>query len=407
MVGTAAALLSCACMHHPPAAASPALELGAGWRLSIDGQYRPRLTLDSGRDFFDGDAIERLVVTHRARLGVVAAHTAGVSVTLRLQDVRAWGEETDTLNDFSADGLDLYEAYGEVRPMDSLFVRFGRQGIAFDDERLVGTVDWTQRARSFDGVRVGWKNERGAADAFFTWLAEDDADADAHVPAARTDEAYFAGLHGQMKLFAALDGAVAWYYRHTGEAEEDRHTVGFRFDGKAAGAVYDVAFYYQLGGLGDEDIGSWLAAARGGYEIPVAWKPTVLAWGEVLSGDGTPAGTFDTLFATNHKFYGEADFFIAIPAQTGFLGLIDVGGRLAVTPHATLSALVDFHHFRAADEPDRVFGHEIDVKLTWKPWAPLSIQPLYAVFLPDEPATFAGSDPVVEHTFYLTTDLRF
>jgi hypothetical protein len=427
MLASIALLLSCVCGHGTSAApcagadhgdpacngpehaaATPStVQLADGWQLAFDGQYRPRLTFDSGRDFANGDAVERLVVTHRARLGVVARHASGVGVTLRLRDVRAFGEEDDTLNDFTAAGLDLYEAFGEVRILDSLFLRVGRQALAFDDERLVGAVDWTQRGRSFDGIRVGWTRSRASVDVFFTWLAEDDLEADAHVPPARTGESYFAGLHGHMRVAEALGVAAAAYYRHQEEIEEDRHTVGLRLDGGAAGALYDVAFYYQLGMLGEEDIGAWLAALRGGFAAPMAWKPTVLVWGELLSGDGTKAGTFDTLFATNHKFYGEADFFTAIPAHTGLRGLVDVGGRIAVTPTPALAVLIDFHHFRGADDPDHVFGHEVDLKLTWRPITPLSIQPLYAVFISERPPGFAGTEPVTEHTLHLTTDFQF
>lgn len=428
MLASTVLLLSCACgpgtaaepradavhtgvaaCHQPDhgAAAAPAVRLADGWQLAFDGQYRPRAILDSGRDFEDGDVVERLLVTHRARLGLSARHVSGVGVTLRLQDVRAFGEEDDTLNDFSAAGLDLYEAFGEVRIFDTLSVRLGRQALAFDDERLVGAVGWTQRARSFDGIRVGWTRSQASVDAFFTWLAEDDLDADAHVPLARVGEAYFSGLHGQMEVAEALGIAVAGYHRHQEAIDEDRYTVGLRLDGGAAGALYDAAFYHQLGTLGDEDIGAWLLALRGGFAAPITWTPTVLVWGELLSGDGTLAGTFDTLFATNHKFYGEADFFTAIPAHTSLRGLLDVGGRIAVTPTPALAALVDFHHFRGVDDPDHVFGHELDLKLSWRPTATLSIQPLYAVFIPERPPGFARSDPVVEHTFYLTTDLRF
>lgn len=51
-------------------------------------------------------------------------------------------------------------------------------------------------------------------------------------------------------------------------------------------------------------------------------------WYDHLSGDDDPSdGTvrvFDTLFATNHKFYGLADYFLNIPVQTVGRGLQDL-----------------------------------------------------------------------------------
>jgi hypothetical protein len=62
----------------------------------------------------------------------------------------------------------------------------------------------------------------------------------------------------------------------------------------------------------------------------VAVKPSVILWGEYLSGDGTPSKAFNTLVATNHKLYGEQDYFPSVPKNTGNNGLIDVGGRVIV-----------------------------------------------------------------------------
>ncbi|MCA9540893.1 MAG: hypothetical protein KC620_18460, partial [Myxococcales bacterium] len=90
------------------ALAAPAvIGLSDDWSLAVDAQIRPRLIVDSGRDFIDDKLIQREYVTQRSRLGVTLNKADGPSLTVRVQDVRIWGEEANTL-DFSASGLDLH-----------------------------------------------------------------------------------------------------------------------------------------------------------------------------------------------------------------------------------------------------------------------------------------------------------
>lgn len=129
--------------------------VGNDWTLTLDGHFRPRLYVDTGKDFAPKRANEH--VSQRARFGVTLKEHTGLAFTLRLQDVRTWGEETDTLNDFHADGFDAHEAFVVVPVFDDeLSLKLGRQEIVFDNHRLVGNVGWTQRARSFDAARATW-----------------------------------------------------------------------------------------------------------------------------------------------------------------------------------------------------------------------------------------------------------
>lgn len=59
--------------------------------------------------------------------------------------------------------------------------------------------------------------------------------------------------------------------------------------------------------------------------------------GDYLSGnsDGTNIGSksnnFNTLYATNHKFYGYMDYFLNIPTDSKQRGLIDLYTRIKYT----------------------------------------------------------------------------
>ena len=97
-------------------------------------------------------------------------------------------------------------------------------------------------------------------------------------------------------------------------------------------------------------------------------KGSVTLWYDYLSGDGDLGDdtikVFDTLFATNHKFYGFADLFLNIPVHTGGRGLQDLAikGAYRVNPEWTLK--LDLHSFNMADKGSLTSGHfgeEIDV----------------------------------------------
>ena len=74
-------------------------------------QYRPRFLVHEGRDFREGSA--STTFSHRARLGLQVRAWDWLDASVQVQDVRIWGEETDTLSDYAADYLQLDFVMGE------------------------------------------------------------------------------------------------------------------------------------------------------------------------------------------------------------------------------------------------------------------------------------------------------
>lgn len=390
----------------------PKIPTGDDWTVVLEGQLRDRLLVDSGRDFVDEMGIDREYITQRARLGISVKHASGTVLTVRLQDVRIWGEETNTLNDSSADGFDAHEAYAVLPLYSHASLKLGRQEIVFDNQRLVGNVDWVQRARSFDGARATWRMDDLDADLFGVVITESDQDPDGHVPGGNS-QVNFGGAHGTYRPADALSVSGAFFARKNNAIKEKRYTAGLFAQGKAAGAHYSGEYYYQFGDLDGEGIGAMLAAARAGYTADVAMKPGLTVWGEYLSGDGKPTGVFDTLYPTNHQFYGEMDFFLDIPAHTANLGLMDIGGRASLKPSDTVSAHVDYHLFQTVEaDPagEKALGSEINAKIAWKATDLWTVRTVYGVFLPGNAIkTVRGlkADPEKEHFGYLTSDVKF
>ncbi|MCG8467315.1 MAG: alginate export family protein [Gemmatimonadetes bacterium] len=385
-----------------PAAAS-------GQDTSLGGQLRIRY---EARDPFAGPTGDlETFISMRARADLLAELSSDVSVFLQIQDVRLWGEETSTLGDFNADNFDLHQGYIQFEEDGSWFRgRVGRQEVDFGGQRLVGAVGWTQQGRSFDGVRLEGAGDFGRVRVLAAQLGNSlaaDVDRDAEL------------LAGYGTFDVADDHAVDVYVivNHTDAADgpaddgTDQVTLGGRWVGETDGFRYRAEGSIQTGSRAGTDVSAFMLGGRVGKQFGNA---TVTLWYDYLSGDDDPLDdeikVFDTLFATNHKFYGLADLFLNIPAHTGGQGLQDLAAKLAVRPHDDWRLAADVHSFRLAKTGDlgsAHLGEEIDLTATWMHSANFTIQGgLSFVFQDDAWADIGRLDEDMVWT-YVMLDARF
>lgn len=381
-------------------------------------QVRQRGVLDSGRDFAERTgAAHRRYVTQRARLGLHVAHSSGVRMQVTLQDVRAWGEEADPTT-YTALGFGMYEGYGQVDLAGHVTLTVGRQGLSWDEERLIGKLDWAQRARSFNAVRLDGQHGNLQWQAFGTMLTADNAqaEADAHANTIATGTEKVMGA-GRLAWTPNNDWKVAAMYllRWSEAQREKRHTAGAFLTGKLADGALGVQAegYTQLGELGGETLQAWMAAARVKAQGSGKAKPAAWVWGEALSGNRKASGAFDTLYGTNHRYYGEMDFFLDIPKHTKNHGLVDAGAGGSALVAEGLTAGAEWHWFHSY-RPDlktksSELGHEIDVKATYAVRKGLWLQAVYGVFMTGDAMRNLRAPTVsgplqVEQMLFLTVD---
>ena len=332
-------------------------------KISVGGQIRPRFEVrtpvGAGHD---------VITNMRVRANLAAKLDRGVIAFVQLQDVRLWGEETNTLGDFRADNFDLHQGYitfGDVGET-SIDIALGRQEMSLGGQRLVGAVGWTQQGRSFDGIRVSDKPKGGKVDFFLMRTGDETA-------GSVSANSYFGGSYVTVPLSGkktALD-LFALYDRTSGAADTELYTLGARLVGASGKMSYRAEAAYQAGDVATSDVAAYMMGGRVGFKITK--KATLTLWADLLSGDDDPTDgdvkVFDTLFATNHKYYGFADLFLNIPAHTNGQGLIDLAVKLAVEPRKSVSLGIDLHSFRLhkkrAVSSSRL-GEEVDVTLSFQ-----------------------------------------
>ena len=87
-----------------------------------------------------------------------------------------------------------------------------------------------------------------------------------------------------------------------------------------------------------------------------------------VSGSGKSSLAFDTLFATNHRFYGLMDLFTDIPRDTDSRGLVDVmlKGELWASEDVRVGLQVHQLSLASGGEGGRNLGQEADAVLTFR-----------------------------------------
>ncbi|MFQ5512503.1 MAG: alginate export family protein [Candidatus Krumholzibacteriia bacterium] len=341
------------------------------WTLS--GQVRYRFESDM-KDFNNDSAANNFNVL-RSRLAASFKPSDDVTALIQLQDSRVLGEEKSTLGDGSADHLDFHQAYVKV---DDLFewpvsLKAGRMEVIYGSQRLVGPVGWDNIGRSFDGVMVNLHGEHFSVDLF------EFNEVDSVQIGDRGDRNIY-GAYADIKHSDNYKNQVFFIWQQTEPSDElSRYTVGFYSQGKAGRFFHETEFAYQGGnitpGAVELDVEAFMATLSAGFRFPaLSAAPAVSAGVDYLSGDDNPADdkfkVFDTLYATNHKFYGFMDYFLNIPVHTFGLGLIDAHGEVAVTPAERTKAKIAYHYFSAVEDyrladgsTSTGFGQELDVTI--------------------------------------------
>ncbi len=356
--------------------------------LSIFGEVRTRGEWDQ-----PGGALHANVYTYlRSRLGVRAEPARGVRIVAQLQDSRVFGAETNSTIS-NPDAFELHQGYVELatnwRSRD-LVVRVGRQEVMFANERLVGAVDWSNTARAFDGVRVfltpgGAKagTERWTASAFVAAVEERGRKFGATTASGTAQDSLpnhnVAGLYASRALTGGMAELTALYdagMHYRTFIQSNRATLDARIRkgaGKPIGFEVEGAWQtgsqrYQAAGAAvaeAQDVNAWLVGARLTRPAAPNRRVTAALGVDMLSGDANPSdgsySAFNTMFATNHPFYGLMDLFLDPAARTVDRGLIDALVSTAITLPPRTTLRVELHHFAPQAGSRAEIGWEMDV----------------------------------------------
>ncbi len=345
-------------------------------QFTISAQLIPRSEFRSGyRIPKSVDSDPAFFVSQRTRLNL-AFRNDKLKLFISPQDIRVWGMERQLAKDPS---FGLHEAWGQLALSENLAIKAGRQEIAYDGHRLLGNVNWAQQARSHDALmfkyeKEGLKLDLGGA---FNQSGENIFTTDY-----RTDNyKVLTFLHAEKKSdkfsWSGILATDAYEKNDTVHDLSWRYTLGTLLAYKTGHLSFEGSAYWQGGKTKtNASIAAYLFNVRASYKIG---KTTLAAGLDFVSGDDPndkDFQAFNTLYATNHKFYGWMDYFLNIPADTGGGGLQDYYFNANFNVGNESSLKFFYHQFLLANDVadlsnpgemlDSNLGGEIDAVFGYK-----------------------------------------
>lgn len=303
--------------------------------VQLDAQARLRLESRDNRDFNSAADDERTNFLTRLRLG--ATYRAGDDWTLRVlaQDSQAWDPVTSTPANEAQ--LEIQELYAQYRH-GPLGVQFGRLPLSYGQQRLVGTFEWSNVARRFDGFKVSYDFGPAQLDGWFTELGGS--------PSTFAANGEFWGLYATLpKLWDGQTEGYLFWNHDPSSPLTNFWTIGGRHEARHGPWRYEVEAAGQIG-----DVTAYAAVAEGGR----ACGPVDLSLGfATASGDATPGAgqttTFQNLFPTNHLHYGMLDY-------QSWRNVHNLYGKAAWKANSWLQIEAQAHAFWLADSRDFWYG---------------------------------------------------
>lgn len=358
--------------------------------FAIDAQLRTRGEYNNGAITPRGDGEKRtLYVNERARLSL-GYERKDLQVKASVQHTGVWGQ--DNIKDKKG-RVAMNEAWARLRFRQHFFAQVGRQQLSYDDERLLGTLDWNVAGNWHDALRLGYEQDNTKAHLIFAFNQNDEnlRDGAYNVNAMPYKLMQTVWAHHdfqQVPLSASLlvmnigrkpandPGANTKYMQTFGT-----HLTSNPWQ------TLDLAasFYVQTGKTFDnKSIAAWMGSLLANYGIDPDWK--VWVGYDYLSGnDGRNINqhAFDPLYGTHHRFYGTMDYF------TGQLdcGLQDfhLGASTSIVKPLALS--LDYHCLLTAEpvkDLSHSLGHELDLQLSMQLLKDVSLSAGYSVMFATE-----------------------
>ncbi|WP_254563039.1 alginate export family protein [Dyadobacter diqingensis] len=405
---------------------SALLSLETMAQLSISGQLRTRSELLSGQ----GSPLSKgskpaFFTSQRTRLNV-GYKGYRTQFFISAQDVRVWGQDASTNNrvtNAAQNGFMLHEAWGEISLLDTnqikagkeFSLKIGRQELLYDDSRLLGNLDWLQQARRHDAALIKYSNQ--GFTAHFGFAYNQNSELKTGTLYNGVPNGYPAGTNGIGTMYKSMQFGYAskklkqgivsllvlkddfqkYTLTQTGtknleKGVNSRVTFGPYLQTKLGKSWNLTASAYMQQGK-DKDgakLSAYMYSVKGVYDVNkfISVGPGF----DYTSGSGTGSTknkTFDPLYGTPHKFWGQMDYFYAANGF-GKGGLSDLYLTSTIKASPKLSIQADLHQFsspsqviNAKDEKlSSNFGEELDIIATFNLTRTISFQGGYCTFLP-------------------------
>ena len=344
---------------------------------SISMQIRPRAEYRNGALIpRDSGALATGFVTNRARLSLEYKRS-NLMMKAAAQHVGVWGQDPQ----IDRNGrFILNEAWAKFYMHKYFYAQLGRQPLAYDDERILGALDWNVAGRFHDALKLGYEQNRNKLHLILAFNQNDEniIGGTYYAPGAQLYKAMQAFWYH----YAASNFSISALFLNLGleggnnTNPDTRYLQTFGLNAQYTNNMLKIigSAYAQTGKTGaDVPVTAWMASLKATYIIN---KLHLTAGTDYLSGIGTgdtKHKAFNPLYGTHHKFYGTMDYFYASSFRPGLNpGLWDKFAEVKFFPSKSISVSLTYHHFSMAKNVEvdgekikKSLGSEFDFEFSW------------------------------------------
>lgn len=365
--------------------------------FSISAQIRARGEYRNGALFPRNEGENSVsFINNRSRLslGYIQRYSTNTSLELKLsgQHVGVWGQGAQIKKD--GDFI-LNEAWAKLNFNNGFFAQLGRQTLSYDDERILGGLDWNVAGRYHDLLKLGYGNDLNTVHLAFAFNSNDEKikGGNYYAPGAQPYKNmqmlwYHHGNKQKPFGVSLLAMNLGWEMGQEGDPSNAfMQTLGtymtYRKD------IWDLngSVYYQTGkSKTDRSVSAYMASVFAKANVNSQWA---LGLGSDYLSGGKPGDSkqkaFDPLYGTHHKFYGTMDYFYA----SSFINSLNPGlwdNQLGVyyktSPKIDMS--LNYHYFLTAkkvEDYSKGLGSEFDFQINWSLMPDVKLMAGYSVML--------------------------
>lgn len=356
-------------------------------QLTIDAQIKARGEIRKGGlpENTDGSVEgEANFLLSRTRLTIDYQKT-GLELKVTAQHSGVWGQANNgTFN--------LYEAWAKLTSKQGLFAKIGRQELSYDDERIIGSDDWTMAAASHDVLKLGYEGHGHKAHVILAY--NQNAENTNGGTVYRNGSQPYKTMHTFWYHYDIPHfplGASLLFMNIGMQSSDDVATPKTFYQQLYGGYLnfhpryweFEASYYAQKGkSEHNATIDAWMASTKATFTPSTRYS--LNAGFDYLSGDPhyvvPKPGTiglirhekvqgFNPVYGSHHKFYGAMDFFYVSTYFGGFspgLQNLYIGGDYSPLKGLKLSA--SYHYLSMAshlNDLDMTLGHEIELSASY------------------------------------------
>ena len=349
-------------------------------QFTLDGEFRPRTEFRNGFESIIPEAAEPGIgISTRVRLNA-GYTTEAYKFYVSMQDVMVWGENRQILPDDQNDSFAVFQAWAELKLGEGFSTKLGRQVLSYDDQRILGGLDWAQQGRNHDAALLKYKKGKFMLDAAFAF----NQDYDHPTGFISAGNVYNTSGFFSYKTMQMAHLSQAWEnfsgsllimnngFQNDAAGLNDianLQTIGAHLKYKRGAFGLAANAYLQTGeaiyGTSYKDVSASLLGLD--LTFKTSDKVTLDAGLEIISGndetDPSKTGAFFPLYGTNHKFNGFMDYFY-VGNHANSIGLVDIHVSANFKLSETSSLMVKALNFSGEQDlpsGENALGTEIDI----------------------------------------------